>query len=134
MATDPPTTDTGKRGARYTFDDGTTVPFRVICPPMPDPIHLIATTSAHDRVVACVPEGQDVPRGRRDRFLAFIRELDCVHDQPAIVMTRRDESLALYCPECQRRNTLRLRAPELGSPDQERAARQQSAHAWGLAI
>ncbi len=134
MNRDTPTSQPGQHGSTYTFHNGETIPFRVICPPMPDPIHLISPSSSHDRVVACVPNGQKVPLDPWDRFVAFIRELDCIHDQPAIVRTRLDDSLMLYCPQCRRRNTLTLRAPELGSPDQESAARQHSAQAWGLAI
>lgn len=133
MGTEAPAVQAGQRGGEYTFTNGQTIPFRVVCPAMPDPIQLISAASSRDRVVACVPEGQRVPKDRWERFLAYIRELDCVHGEPALVRTCRDESLMLCCPLCRRENALTLASPDLASPDAERAARERLAKAAGPA-
>jgi hypothetical protein len=108
----------------HTFANGVTVPFRIISPPMPDPLQLIAGSDAHTQVVACVPDGRSAPIGRHERFRAYVRELVCVHWSAAEILTGKEDSLILACPQCRRRGVLVLRAPELGTPEQERAARQ----------
>ena len=133
MGAEATAAQTGQHGGEYTFRNGQTIPFRVVCPAMPDPVHLISAASSRDRVVACVPEGQSVPKDRWERFLAYIRELDCIHGEPAIVRTCRDESLMLCCPICRRQKTLTLCPPELAKPETERAARERTAKAAGPA-
>lgn len=109
----------------YTFADGQTVPFRVTMPPMPHPVRLIATRHQKDQIAACVPAiVTRVYPGDDARFAAYVRELYCVHNQPAIVREKRDNGQIIYCPDCRRRGSLDLKAPDLASEAKERAARE----------
>lgn len=116
----------------YTFADGQTVPFRVTMPPMPHPVRLIATTHQKDQIAACVPAIlTSVHPSRFARFMAHVHELDCVHDQPAIVRETRESGQIIYCPDCRRRKSLDLKAPSLASAAKEREAREQYRKAGG---